>query len=358
MTEDHNKTRLRPDKNVTRLLDSIATSPGHHLIIADENWVNVPWNRVASDKNSQVDIVSNRYDIAKQAQHAGLPARFNDLNFDDFEDHSFDSVLFRVSKERASSHHVINQATRLLKHKGRLMLSGGKNDGIKSYTKSACQCLGDHTSANKDGTSYLAEVCLLANNQNPLDDNNYAQLRPIEDPSLQMMTKPGIFGWNKIDRGSAFLADCMAEFSSHFVTSPNSLLDLGCGYGYLANRAENLSLEHITLTDNNAAALAAVAVNFKQSAAQISIVASDAGDIIQRQFDTIWCNPPFHQGFSVDADMSSKFLRNSKRLLMPEGYALFVVNAFIPLAQKAQQYFTSVDEIGNNGSFKVIALRH
>ena len=358
MTGDHNKTRLRPDGNVIGLFDSIATSPGRHLIIADENWVNVPWNRIANDKNSQFDIVSNRYDIAKQAHHAGLTTSFNDLNFDDFEEHSFDTVLFRVSKERASSHHVINQAARLLKQKGRLVLSGGKNDGIKSYTKSACERLGDHTSACKNGASYLAKICLLANNQNPLEDNNYSQLRPIEDPSLQMMTKPGIFGWNKIDRGSAFLSDCVAEFSSRFITSPNSLLDLGCGYGYLANRAENLSLKHITLTDNNAAALAAVAVNFEHSASEISIVASDAGDIIQRQFDVIWCNPPFHQGFSVDGNMSSKFLTNSKRLLMPKGHAFFVVNAFIPLAQKAQKYFTSVDEIGNNGSFKVIALSH
>jgi 16S rRNA (guanine1207-N2)-methyltransferase len=60
----------------------------------------------------------------------------------------------------------------------------------------------------------------------------------------------------------------------------------------------------------------------------------------------------------VDGDMSSKFLVNTKRLLSHKGRALFVVNAFIPLAQKAQKYFTSVDEIGNNGSFKVIALSH
>ena len=358
MTSDHKKASRRLDRNITRLLDWVSTSPGQHLIVADENWINVPWSQIAVDKKSQFFIVSNRYDIARHARHAGLITSFNDLNFDDFPEHSFDSVLFRVSKERASSHHVINQATRLLKQKGRLVLSGGKNDGIKSYIKSACQRLGDHAAADKDGNSYLSEIRFLQDNLSPLDDNNYGQLRPIEDSSLKMMTKPGIFGWNKVDRGSAFLSDCITAFSSRFMTSPNSLLDLGCGYGYLANQARNLSLEHITLTDNNAAALAAATLNFKHSALDISIVASDAGDIIQRQFDTIWCNPPFHQGFSVDGDMSSKFLVNTKRLLSPKGRALFVVNAFIPLADRAQKYFASVHEIGNNGSFKVIALGH
>jgi 16S rRNA (guanine1207-N2)-methyltransferase len=88
------------------------------------------------------------------------------------------------------------------------------------------------------------------------------------------------------------------------------------------------------------------------------VIPSDAGDTVEGNFDTIWCNPPFHQGFAIDEDMSAKFLKATKRLLAPEGHALFVVNTFIPLEKKALKYFRSVQALANNGSFKLIALRN
>lgn len=66
----------------------------------------------------------------------------------------------------------------------------------------------------------------------------------------------------------------------------------------------------------------------------------------------------FHQGFSVDGDMAVKFLSATKRLLNRSGQALFVVNNFIPLEQKAKAYFRYIDVLANNGSFKLVALAH
>jgi 16S rRNA (guanine1207-N2)-methyltransferase len=40
------------------------------------------------------------------------------------------------------------------------------------------------------------------------------------------------------------------------------------------------------------------------------------------------------------------------------GQALFVVNNFIPLEQKAKAYFRYIDVLANNGSFKLVALAH
>ena len=62
--------------------------------------------------------------------------------------------------------------------------------------------------------------------------------------------------------------------------------------------------------------------------------------------------------FSVDGDMAVKFLSATKRLLNGSGQALFVVNNFIPLEQKAKAYFRYIDVLANNGSFKLVALAH
>ena len=83
-----------------------------------------------------------------------------------------------------------------------------------------------------------------------------------------------------------------------------------------------------------------------------------AGDGIDEQFDTILCNPPFHSGFSVDDQLAVKFLSQTQRLLNRSGQALFVVNTFIPLEHKAKLFFERIDVVANNGSFKLISLKH
>jgi 16S rRNA (guanine1207-N2)-methyltransferase len=69
------------------------------------------------------------------------------------------------------------------------------------------------------------------------------------------------------------------------------------------------------------------------------------------------CNPPFHQGFDVEAELTTRFLQAARDRLARNGTALFVVNQFIPLERKAQPLFKSVHEICRARGFKVIALR-
>ena len=134
-------------------------------------------------------------------------------------------------------------------------------------------------------------------------------------------------------------------------------MDLGCGYGYLGCEASRYPFTSITSTDNNAAALAASKENFAYLPhSNHQVIAADAGDQLDQEFDTILCNPPFHQGFTVDDGMNIKFLSNSKRLLSSSGQALFVVNAFIPLEHTATQYFAQVNVLANDGAFKLVAL--
>ncbi|MDG0970161.1 MAG: methyltransferase [Porticoccaceae bacterium] len=345
------------DINVAQLLDQLCVIKGKKLIVADENWASVNWVDIALQRHGDLQLISNRYDIAQQAKASGLTVIFNDLDFSVFNKHSFDAILFRVSKERASSHHVINQSISLLKGQATLILSGEKNDGIKSYVKKACTLMSDDSLAKKNGANYLAKITFHQASKNLLNDNNYQMIRTLEAiPDKNISSKPGIFGWDKVDRGSAFLATQLPTFLKRFKHPPERLLDLGCGYGYLAYCALKLNFKEITLTDNNAAALLAVTENFKGSSHQINIVASDAGDTITEQFDTILCNPPFHQGFAVDGDMCTKFLAATKRLLAPQGHALFVVNTFIPLEKKAKHYFNVIDILASDGSFKLVAL--
>jgi 16S rRNA (guanine1207-N2)-methyltransferase len=348
------------DKSIDLLISQLALASGRWLIVADENWPQAIWPSINNSQQCAVTAVTNRIDIARAAQLANIDCHFNDFDFSMLNPASFDGMIYRVSKERATSHHVINQATKLLKPNASLVLAGEKNDGLKSYVKQAGKLFADPVNAEKNGKAYIASITLNPTENEALNDKHYPQLRPVQlSDKLCLQSKPGIFGWDKIDRGSAFLIDHLPQFLKGYKNAPQSLLDLGCGYGYIAYSAGQFGFNRIMATDNNAAALSAVEENLKVlKGIEWDQLASDAGDAIQEQFDTILCNPPFHSGFSVDDQLAIKFLSQTKRLLNRSGQALFVVNTFIPLEHKAKAYFEQVKILANNGSFKLISLKH
>jgi 16S rRNA (guanine1207-N2)-methyltransferase len=347
------------DQSVELLVQQLSRIQGKCLIVADENWATASWQSVAHSGSSSRTLYSNRYEIAESAKQAGIETCFNDFDFSALEPASFEHILFRVSKERPVSHHIINQASVLLKPEGQLLLSGEKNDGVKTYADHACKLFGDRCKPQKNGNYYLAAITKYAVSNKLLDDKDYLNLRPIKSSEeLPLKSKPGIFGWNKIDQGSVFLIEHLPAFLQSYgeKNPPQSLLDLGCGYGYLSCAASLHGFQQITATDNNAAALRACETNFAALNINGNIIAGDAGSQISGRFDAIICNPPFHQGFNIDSALTEKFLSASKRLLAPSGKALFVVNNFIALEKKAQDYFANVEEVARSGSFKLIKV--
>lgn len=317
---------------------------------------------LTASKNWQTKpiLMSNRWDVAQRAEEQGFIAYFSDFNFSVFEDESFSHVFYRISKEKPVTHHIINAAYRLLTPGGKFFISGQKNEGIKTYIDKAALLFASPTSAQKNGLIYTATLKKMSQHStNFLDDSHYHQLRPIASlDSITPYSKPGLFGWNKIDQGSEFLIRELPAFLNTLPARPTGLLDLGCGYGYLTLMTATLDVTQRVLTDNNAAALTTASYNCERHGLNVQVIAADCGDQVQGTFDLILCNPPFHQGFAVDGDLTNKFIRGTKRLLAKNGSAVFVVNQFIPLERKASEYFRKVQLLADNGSFKVVALSH
>ncbi len=347
------------DRSVDLLLQALPNCQGRVLIVADENWSNTDWTEVGRTLHCSIEAISNRIDIATNALNASVSCHFNDFDFSALAAANYDTVLYRVSKERATSHYIINQiALGLLKPRGTLIISGAKNDGLKSYLKQSCRLFGDVTHAVKHGACYRASITLNSLADQPLEDKNYPATRLLQSLAQgRYCSKPGIFGWDKIDRGSAFLIDHLSIFLTTFAQPPKSLLDLGCGYGYLACEASKHIFSEIVGSDNNAAALIACKENFSRMlTVKNCVIAADAGAQIDQHFELVLCNPPFHAGFVIDNRLGIKFLHNTQRLLSASGRALFVVNRFVALEKHANDYFKRVEVVADNGAYKLVAL--
>ena len=350
------------DRALELLQDFLQDTEKKTLCVADENLLE---GIERLQQHPQLSLISNRWDVTQRAQQAGLDCSFSDMDFSQIADASFDQLVYRVSKERPLVNHVIREAFRVLKSGGQLHLAGEKGDGIKTYIEKGSKFFGQKVPAQKHGSFYVASIekktdevdvkCLKA-----LDDKDYAELRVMGDiEGKAFYSKPGQFGWSKFDRGSELLVEVADRYLQASKRQPQSLLDLGCGYGYLTlNSYRWASIEARTATDNNAAALLSAQKNAEQQSSHVTVVADDCGASITDTFDLILCNPPFHQGFDVEGDLTLKFLKRIRSALAKGGVALVVVNMFIPVERKAADLFSKkkIQVIEDNGAFKVIAL--
>lgn len=341
------------------LANTRADSNARFLWCTDENALNTLPTALHQE---QLLVITNRWDVADQAKTRGFNTEFNDFDCSVIADNSIDKIFYRVSKEKPLVHHLLNQAWRCLKPGGQLLLAGYKNEGTKTYIEKIAKLMGCGKNSEKNGPVYSAVLSKNTqyNSAQLLDDSDYRQPRPIAlDSGLQLLSKPGLFGWNKVDAGSALLIEQFKQLPPP--AKPfNSCMDLGCGYGYLTIAAANLDnckgIHQWLLTDNNAAALHLAHQNLLNNQLTGEVIAADAGRSIRAKVDLLLCNPPFHQGFGIDGDLTDKFLLSAKHLLTPQGIALFVVNQFIPLERKAAPLFSQIKPIIDNGSFKVIQL--
>ncbi len=342
---------MSQDNALNLLLKILQDEREVSLWVADEH---IP-DTLSIPLNPVIEVISNRFDVLQSLTLQGWNSRFSDLDFSHLHDESLSTVYFRLAKERAVVNHVINQASRVLKTGGQLIISGGKQQGIKNYAKQAAQCLAGEVKVKKQGNHYLATITRGQRPATLLDDKHYSTLRTTQQyGGINIISKPGQFGWNKLDSGSLLLAE---QFKQLEIEAPKTLLDLGCGYGFLSLAAHQQWPDAlITATDNNAAALLSCQENFTQQAITGGVIADNCASSITQKQDIILCNPPFHQGFSVDNSLTEQFVTTAKRLCKPTGCALFVVNAFIPLERIAKKQFKQQQLLLNDGHFKLFRL--
>lgn len=340
------------------LLNTPATAPAGPLLwIADESLTERELQSVRA--HPALHVLTNRCELGAQLRAAGLQVTLSDFEFASLPERQFARIVYRVSKERPLVHHCINESFRHLLPGGALHLLGSKDDGIRTHGRNAEQVFGTPEHAKKQGDVY--RVTLLRSDDTDeravpwLDCKDYAQLRSCTVGDLHFMSKPGVFGWNKVDRGSALLV----EQTRKLITSrknAGTVLDLGCGYGYLLLATADIPFSARWATDNNAAAVQAAAASFARAHLAVNVSLDDCAEQLQERFDLILCNPPFHQGFTTSNALAVKFLAQIRRLLAPNGRALVVVNQFIPLEKAAAETFEKITTLTQEHGFKVVQL--
>lgn len=175
--------------------------------------------------------------------------------------------------------------------------------------------------------------------------------RPIGDGRYR--SRPGLFSWNRIDPGSALLAEHLAcDFRGHGA-------DLGAGWGYLADQllARNPQVSALDLYEAEARALELARENLASRYAPIQLDYRwhDVATGLARHYDFIISNPPFHdlEGGTQPA-LGQRFIDAAARALRPGGRFWLVANRQLPYEAALVAGFASHRIVAERDGFKVI----
>lgn len=177
---------------------------------------------------------------------------------------------------------------------------------------------------------------------------------PLTD--RRFATAPGMFSHDRIDAGSRLLAECLPE------SAKGAAADFGAGWGYLsAMLVERTNgLKTIDLYEADYESLQAAKKNLANlpDAPEFGFFWHDlVGEKVERRYDLIVMNPPFHQGRAAEPGIGQAMIKAASSALKPGGQLLMVANRGLPYDQVLKGSFKDVRELRNEGGFRVFAAR-
>lgn len=161
-------------------------------------------------------------------------------------------------------------------------------------------------------------------------------------------TQPGLFSYDRIDPGSALLAQALPKRLGARVA------DFGAGWGYLASVAlARTEVEELHLVEADHRAVACARGNVPDPRARFHW--ADATTFAPEDpFDAILTNPPFHSGRAAEPALGRAFLRQAAAVLRPSGALWLVANRHLPYETTLNEAFRTVDEVAGDRAFKVL----
>ena len=203
--------------------------------------------------------------------------------------------------------------------------------------------------------------------------------RPLSSPSLLEFPRRGVisrrgvgefevrahgacFSGTKSDEGSALLIDSLLGLLDD--EAPESVLDLGCGNGWLLTAATRASGANTGLgIDVSKAAVASARATAEANGVDVDAILGDAADPEEPalaglgEFDLILLNPPFHQGTAIETATAAALMATAAKHLAPGGQVLTVFNSHLRYRGRLESIIGPSRQLARNKKFTVIASR-
>lgn len=111
----------------------------------------------------------------------------------------------------------------------------------------------------------------------------------------------GVFSKNEVDYGSEFLVKTFLSYNK--LNNINSILDVGCGYGFIGITLSKILNVHVDMIDVNKRAVHLCKMNILNNKVDACSFISNVYESVTNKYDLIITNPPIRAGKSVVLDI-------------------------------------------------------
>jgi 16S rRNA (guanine1207-N2)-methyltransferase len=262
------------------------------------------------------------------------------------------TALCLLTKNKLENLANIARAWSMLDPGGLLICSGAKDSGAASIEKQARTAFGEIETLSK----HHCRVFWTRRRPGPMPAQAADWLAAGElhlVPETGYLSRPGIYGWNRIDEGSQLLAAHLARDTT------GRIADLGAGWGFLSlsllERCPDIASLDLYEAEWLALDAARANVSARRSGASVDYHWHDVTRGLPAQhYDTIVMNPPFHSGKATDVSLGRAFIAAAAAALAPGGTLLMVANRHLPYEAAIDAHLKGRQTLAETAAFKVI----
>ena len=270
----------------------------------------------------------------------------------------FDFVLCNLPKQKEEARYMLAQAASCLRTGG-LLLAGAANDaGGKRIEKWMRELGVDAQSLSADKSRVVWGRVETGWDEAVVDQWLFeGGVRPVVLDDVSFSVQPGLFSWDRIDPGSALLAEYLPDDLS------GTGADFGCGYGYLSacvlRSCPDISRLYCVDVDSRAVALCVQNMEGLECSADVHGVWADLSRVPEGMpaLDWIVMNPPFHTGKATRAGLGQAMIETAARCLKPGGGLYMVANTGLPYEAVLRAQFSSLEKMAEVDGYKVYFSR-
>jgi 16S rRNA (guanine1207-N2)-methyltransferase len=265
---------------------------------------------------------------------------------------SFDLVLSHLPRGRAVQEELIRGAAWVLRPGGRFYFVANKRAGVKSaiaYTRELFGRCG--VVRQKKGHHVALTVRPPDLHPLPPEDGYVTHSITLDGTETAAIGKPGVFAWDRLDDGTGALVRAME------IGVKDRVLDLGCGTGLAGLAAARRATEGLVLlVDADVRAVESARRTLEANGiANGEALLSDCGSaVLDRRFDVVVANPPFHQGVGVDYEVARQFVRDAARVLCRGGRLFLVANRFLRYPDLIRETFGNLSTVYDDSRYHVL----
>jgi 16S rRNA (guanine1207-N2)-methyltransferase len=264
---------------------------------------------------------------------------------------AYDLVVSHLPRGRVVIESLIRDAARALKPGGRFYLVAHKRTGVRGAIDHARQLFG-RAGVVRQRRGYHVALATREKDLTPdllkRSDDLRSLVITVDGVQTKLVSRPGVFAADHLDDGTTVLINAME------IHSGESVLDLGCGTGLLGLAAARRGAQ-VTAVDADLRAVVSARLTLAENHINGEVLISDcAQSVLDRRFDVVLCNPPFHQGAGVAYDVARQMVRDAVQVLRPGGRFYLVSNAFIRYEREMPGQFIEVTELFNDRRYRVL----